>query len=184
MDTELSPPTTIDLGDAVLRPWTVADADRLRAALEASDAHLRAWTPWVIDGRVPGATLEERLAKHADDFVTGVAWVYGMFSPDGSHGSEVVGGCGLYPRVGPRAVEVGYWVAVGHTRRGLATRGAAALTKVALADPRIDRVEIHCDYRNIASARIPERLGYRLMPRGAHSNMLVWTVSREDTRAS
>ena len=115
MDTELSPPTTIDLGDAVLRPWTVADADRLRAALAASDGHLRAWTPWVVDGRVPGATLEERLAKHADDFATGVAWVYGMFSPDGSHGSEVVGGCGLYPRVGPRAVEVGYWVCLLYT---------------------------------------------------------------------
>jgi RimJ/RimL family protein N-acetyltransferase len=184
MDTELSPPTTIDLGDAVLRPWTVADADRLRAALAASDGHLRAWTPWVVDGRVPGATLEERLAKHADDFATGVAWVYGMFSPDGSHGSEVVGGCGLYPRVGPRAVDGRYWVPAGHPPRVLAPPGAAALTNVAFADPRIDRVEIHCDYRNIASARIPERLGYRLMPRGADSNMLVWTLSREDTSAS
>jgi RimJ/RimL family protein N-acetyltransferase len=96
----------------------------------------------------------------------------------------VIGGCGLYPRVGPGAVEVGYWIAVGHTSRGLATRAAAALTKVALADPRIDRVEIHCDHRNIASARIPERLGYRLMPRVPDSNMLVWILSRQDADAS
>lgn len=172
----LSPPSTIDLGDVVLRPWSVDDAEGLRAALAASDAHLRAWTPWVVDGRIPGATLEQRLARHASDFAAGVEWVYGMFSPDGS---EVYGGCGLYPRVGPRAVELGYWLAVGHTGRGLATRGAQSLTELALADPGIDRVEIHCDRRNVASARIPERLGYQLAQSAGESTMMVWTMSRE-----
>lgn len=177
----LSAPPKIELGDVVLRPWSVDDAERLRAALVASDAHLRAWTPWVVDGRVPGATLEERLARHAADFAAGREWVYGMFSADGA---EVYGGCGLYPRVGPRAIELGYWLAVGHTGRGLATRAADALTHLALADPHIDRVEIHCDRRNVASARIPERLGYHLVVSAAESNMLVWTMSREQSDGS
>jgi RimJ/RimL family protein N-acetyltransferase len=176
----LSPPSKIDLGDVVLRPWSVDDAERLRAVFAVSDAHLRAWTPWVVDGRVPGATLEQRLARHAADFAAGLEWVYGMFSSDGA---EVYGGSGLYPRVGPRAIELGYWLAVGHTGRGLATRGAAALTQLALTNPGIDRVEIHCDRRNIASARIPERLGYHLSASPPESTMQVWTTSREHTNA-
>src|SRR5438552_15751337 len=118
----LTPPPCLDLADFTLRAWSTADAAALRAALEASDAHLRAFTPWVVDGRIPGLSLEDRLARHAAEFAAGVEWVYGLFSSDRR---EVLGGCGLYPRVGPQAVEVGYWLAVGHTGRGLATRAAA-----------------------------------------------------------
>ena len=173
----LTPPPKIDLQGFTLREWSVADAEPLRVALAASDAHLRAWTPWVVDGRVPGLSLEERLAQHAVEFAAGVAWVYGLFGPDGV---EVLGGCGLYPRVGPRAVEVGYWLAVGHTGRGLATRAAAALTRVAFDAPTIDRVEIHCDRGNVASARVPERLGYRLVERADAPDDMVWLLSRAE----
>ena len=51
---------------------------------------------------------------------------YGVFLADGS----VVGGCGLHRRIGPSALEIGYWVHVAHTRRGIATAAAGALTAV------------------------------------------------------
>src|SRR6476661_3591637 len=129
------PPWLITLPDFSLRPWTPDDAPSLARTLSASDAHLRAFTPWVVDGRVPGVSLADRLAKHAADFSAGTEWVYGMFSPDDT---EVLGGCGLYPRVGPGAVEIGYWLAVRHTGRGLATEAAAILTSVAFASPEIE----------------------------------------------
>src|SRR5947207_279960 len=96
----LTPPLRLDLDGFTLRAWSPADADRLRVVLEASDAHLRPFTPWVIDGRLPGLSLEDRLTRHSADFEAGVEWVYGLFGPDGG---EVLGGCGLYPRVGPGA---------------------------------------------------------------------------------
>jgi RimJ/RimL family protein N-acetyltransferase len=175
----LAPPPRLDLHDFTLRAWSPADAAALRAALEVSDAHLRAFTPWVVDGRVPGLSLEDRLARHAAEFAAGVEWVYGLFSSDRR---EVLGGCGLYPRVGPQAVEVGYWLAVGHTGRGLATRAAAALTRLAFAAPTIDHVEIHCDRRNAASARVPERLGYRIVDAAVpgKDNLLFWRLTRSD----
>jgi RimJ/RimL family protein N-acetyltransferase len=175
----LTPPERLDLPGFTLRAWTRADADGLRLALATSDAHLRAFTPWVVDGRVPGLSLEDRLTRHATDFAAGKEWVYGLFSFDGG---EVLGGCGLYPRVGPNAVEVGYWLAVGHTGRGLATRATAALTRLAFLEPRIDHIEIHCDRRNGASSRVAERLGYRLEPNsaGATDEILVWRLSREE----
>jgi RimJ/RimL family protein N-acetyltransferase len=105
--------------------------------------------------------------------------VYGLFSSDGG---EVLGGCGLYPRVGPTAVEVGYWLAIGHTGRGLATRATEALTRLAFLEPTIDHVEIHCDRRNSASSRVAERLGYRLETNSAAAaeEILVWRLSREE----
>src|SRR4051812_37219982 len=94
----LSPPPRIETARFTLRAWSAEDAPLLRQTLDASDAPLRAWTPWVVEGRVPGQSLETRLTQHAEAFAAGTEWVYGMFSPDGA---EVLGGCGLYPRVGP-----------------------------------------------------------------------------------
>lgn len=151
-------PARIDLPHCMLRAWCEEDAPALARALTANDAHLRAWTPWVVDGRIPGQSLEARLARHAEDFAAGREWVYGIFAPDGA---AIFGGCGLYPRVGPAAIEIGYWLAADRTGRGLATEAARALTRHAFSDAAIERVEIHCDRRNAASNRIPLRLGYR-----------------------
>jgi ribosomal-protein-serine acetyltransferase len=76
----------------------------------------------------------------------------------------LVGGGGVHRRVGPGAVEIGYWVRSDRHNRGYATRATQAMTDAAftfLAD--IDRIEIHTDRTNIASARVPEKLGYRLL---------------------
>jgi RimJ/RimL family protein N-acetyltransferase len=173
----LSPPRIIELRDFTMRAWSPADVALLRSTLTASEAHLRAWTPWVVDGRIPGLSLEERLARHAAQFAAGEEWVYGLFSADGS---EVLGGCGLYPRIGPRAIEIGYWLAAAHTGRGLATRAAEALTRVALADPDIDVVEMRVDRRNVASGRVPARLGYHLTDAdaGEGEQIDVWRLDR------
>lgn len=75
----------------------------------------------------------------------------------------VIGSAGLHRRVGPDAVEIGYWIHVDHTRNGYATEVAKALTAAAFDVPGIDRVEIHHDKANIASAGVPQRLGFKLV---------------------
>ena len=165
-----------------LRPWSRSDAPALAAALHASEAHLRAWTPWVVDGRVPGLSLEQRLEKHAADFAAGTEWVYGIFGPNG----EVLGGCGLYRRVGPRALEIGYWLAVNATGRGIATQASAVLMDIAFTDRDIEWVEMRIDPRNVASARVPQRLGFTLaetmLERG--TELQVWRMSRGERDAA
>lgn len=174
----LAPPSAVALPAATLRAWRVADAPLLRAALEASESHLRAWTPWVVDGRVPGLSLEERLARHAAAFASGEEWVYGLFDRDES---EVLGGSGLYPRVGAGAVEIGYWLAASHTGRGLATAAAGALTRLAFDVLGVERVEIRCDPRNAASARVPRRLGYVTDDSALSAEgLMIWRMSRRD----
>lgn len=140
-----------------MRPWRRSDAPALANALAESEAHLREFIPWVVDGRVPGQSLEDRLAQHAADFESGAAWVYGVFARESG---EILGQCGLYPRVGPGALELGYWVAKRATGQGIATEASRALIELAFGEPGIERVEIHCDSRNVASIRVGQRLGF------------------------
>ncbi len=175
--------TSLDAPLFALRPWSTNDAAALQIVLAANEAHLRAFTPWVIDGRVPGQSLEERLRRFAEAFDNGTEWSYAIVSPDGG---EILGGCGLYKRVGPRALEIGYWLSAAHTGRGLATTATALLTRVAFSEHDIDRVELHCDACNVASVRIPQRLGFSIVAETSAEpdafgvpNIRIWYLTRQ-----
>jgi RimJ/RimL family protein N-acetyltransferase len=100
--------------------------------------------------------------------------------------SQLLGGIGLHDRVGPGGWDIGYWVHIAHTGRGVATTAAAALTDVAFSLPATERVEIHCDEANTASAAVPRRLGYRLAYVRGHrqtapaesGKRMIWVMSR------
>jgi RimJ/RimL family protein N-acetyltransferase len=184
---DLRLPSRVDTPNFVLRVLSADDVPALQHALEKSDAHLRPWTPWVIDGRVPGLTLEQRVEIDADAFASGERWTYGIFNVGET---EVIGGCGLYPRVGPRAVEIGYWVAASHTRRGIARNATAELTRLAFASPQIDRIDVRCEARNEVSARVASGLGYRMIdpaesdgppiPGSESTPLQTWRMTREE----
>jgi RimJ/RimL family protein N-acetyltransferase len=91
------------------------------------------------------------------EFDLGRDFVYGIFSRDES---LVLGSSGLHTRVGELAREIGYWIHAHHLGQGYATEAASALTKVAFEIEMMDRVEIHCDPANFASAAIPQKLDY------------------------
>jgi RimJ/RimL family protein N-acetyltransferase len=153
------PPERIEAEGIVLRRPREDDEDALAAAIAASLEHLRPWMAWADDG----ATMPERRAGHRESVARGWAdgsdFAFLVLDPEER---TVVGAAGLHRRIGPRAIEIGYWVHVDHLRRGVATAVAGALTDAALALPDVDRVEIHCDEANVRSAAVPQRLGYRL----------------------
>jgi RimJ/RimL family protein N-acetyltransferase len=140
----------------VLCRWRMADAPRLLAAIESSLPELRLFMPWAMET----PTLET-VEAFLQSVASGGSMGYGLFEDDGD--GEVVGGFGLHDRRGPGILEIGYWVRTDRTGRGYATAAARAVTKTALdCFPAVDRIEIHCDPANLASAAIPPKLGYRL----------------------
>ncbi len=141
----------------LLRSWSRSDAPALLAAIEASLEHLRAWMPWARDEPESVEAKANRLADFQLRFARGHDCIYGIFEPDRG---DVLGGIGLHRRVGAGAGEIGYWVHVDHTRRGLASEAAAAVTRVGFQVAGLGRLEIHCDPANVASAAIPAKLGY------------------------
>jgi ribosomal-protein-serine acetyltransferase len=148
--------------ELVIRRWRAEDVRALDEAITVSREHLRPFMSWVSAELAPRHEREDLirdLIKGFDAaFEAGTDYTYGVLL-----GPVVVGGCGLHPRIGGGGLEIGYWVRFGYTGRGYATTMAKALTASAFSDAAIDRVEIHHDKANIASRRVPEKLGYELV---------------------
>ena len=155
------PPRERALGADALRCYTPDDAPLVKDAVDSSLDHLRTFMDWAWARRSRLARTRKRLRAFRDAFRHGDDWIYGLFTPDGS---ELVGGAGLHRRVGPEALEIGYWIRASRVRQGLATEAAAALTRLAFECCGAIRVEIHVDPANTASLAVADRLGYR--PRG------------------
>ncbi|MEU0539624.1 GNAT family N-acetyltransferase [Nocardia sp. NPDC005978] len=166
MDLELSPalapgvgpPQRIELEGLLLRRWQPEDLTARVEALTESYEHIHPWMEWLAE---PPTVAKQREFDEtvAQGWPThDRAFNYGIFDGDGT----LLGAIGLHDCLGPPALEIGYWCHVKHTGRGVVTRSAGELTRIALALPGIESVEIHCDEANVRSAAVARRLGYRL----------------------
>jgi len=147
------PAEVISRGEVTLRRHRPDDLDEVLQAVTESRDHLLPWMPWAQG--YSRASAQEFLAKAARDWDEGTAYNYAITS-----GGAIAGGCSLMARIGPGGLEIGYWMHQAHTRRGLATAAAAALTEQAFMLPGVQRVEIVHDELNIASGKIPAKLGF------------------------
>lgn len=141
-----------------IRPWKAGDAPTLSVAIAESIEHLRPWMSWIAAEPRSLHEREATIAQWEKERRAGGDMVFGMFI-----GAVVVGGCGLHRRLGPKGLEIGYWVHAAHVRRGYAARAAEMLTSAAFSFPEIELVEIHCDRENHASQRVPQKLGFTLV---------------------
>jgi RimJ/RimL family protein N-acetyltransferase len=139
-----------------LRCWDPSEAPQIKAAIDANLEHLREFMVWAHDEPSPVAEMADRLRGFRAGFDRDEEYPYAIW-----HGGEVAGGAGLHRRVGPGALEIGYWVRRERTRRGFATELASALTRAAFDGCGVERVEIHVDPRNTASLGVPRKLGFR-----------------------
>jgi RimJ/RimL family protein N-acetyltransferase len=167
----------------VLRRDTLDDAEALSLSITESIEHLRPYMAWIAH---EPATIERRrelIAGWNRAWDSGGDLVFSMF-----FGDKLVGGCGLHRRRGHDGLEIGYWVHPSYTGRGFATRAAGALTSAAFTLPHIELVEIHHDKSNVASQRVPAKLGYQLCGEEYREALapadtgtdLVWRTERED----
>lgn len=141
----------------VLRCYTPSDAPALQAAIDASLSELVPWLPWARSEPLSLTARVESLRQHRGRFDLGEEFVYGIFDR-AAH--ALIGGCALHIRGGGSAREIGYWIATKDRGQGLATEAAGALVRVAFEIDGVERVEIHADAENAASARIAEKLGF------------------------
>jgi RimJ/RimL family protein N-acetyltransferase len=155
----VAPPEVIDCGVAILTRIRGSDGALIAQAVRQSLDQLRPWLPWATEAAADTRAQQARSREAEELWDRGTDFILLLREP----GSDaVIGSFGLHRRVGPDALELGYWLHQSHTGRGYATAAAAALTDVALGLENVHRVEIHTDEANRASAAIPQRLGYRL----------------------
>lgn len=171
-------PAQLETSRLILRAWGPEDAEALRAALDASDAHLRPWIPFMQTEPRTLAATQAWLLELAAAFAEGSAARWAIWGPAGDLLGEVM----LLDRVGPDALELGYWLHRDHTGQGYATEAARAVVQAGFQSG-IHRVVIRCDANNAPSNAVAARLGAEETGTehvGAPlpGTLRVWTVSR------
>lgn len=154
----IAPPERIETAGLLLRRWVPEDLQTSFDAITASYEHLHAWMDWLPEPRTM-KQQREWFGRQYGSWPAERACNYGIF--DAADGT-LFGVIGVHDRIGPGALEIGYWCHVAHTGKGVITRAARELTRILLGLEGIERVEIHCDEANVRSAAVPRRLGYRL----------------------
>ncbi len=153
-----SPPRALAAGGVTLQAFNGDEGPVLAQLVVENLEHLRPWMPWAQVAPTVQSNVEF-VRRTIDEWERGAGFGYWLRE---EASGEMVGCAGLHRRIGPGGLEVGYWVSAGRTRRGYATASARALTTAAFGLEGVERVEIHCDAANVASAGVAKRLGFRL----------------------
>jgi RimJ/RimL family protein N-acetyltransferase len=180
------PTPTLRTARLRLRPVAEADADALFAM--HSDAHvLRYWDspPWSERARADRfIAASRRLAEEG----TGARLVIDRVSDD-----AFLGWCSLSRwNPGYRSAAMGYCLAEAAWGQGYATEAADAILRWAFDTLGLNRVQAETDTRNAASARVLEKLGFRLegtlredcVVNGDVSDSHVYGLLRRDRQAA
>lgn len=153
------PPERIQLNRLVLRRERRGDEDLIAGAVQENLDRLRQWMPWATAEAATSSAQRERLITVEKAWDAGSDFSFLLLD---ATETELFGIFGLHGRIGPNAIELGYWLSRAAEGHGNASAAAGALTDVALELAAVSRVEIRCDEANIRSQRVPQRLGYRL----------------------
>jgi len=136
--------------------WRLEDAEELRAALDASDAHLRPWIPFMKDEPRSLAATRAWIAQHSAFFDAGEHFRYAVRARSSN---ALVGEVMLLTRGAPGTLELGYWLHVAHTGHAYTNEAAAALLPIAFDTLGAARVACVCDERNAPSIAVARGLG-------------------------
>ncbi len=142
-----------------LRSRLPGDGPVVHAAIMASMEALQPYMEWAS----PNQTVEESeifARKMYAKYIAREDMVYSIYRKE----DDVFLGSTGYHRINWAIgrFEIGYWGDTRYGGQGYITEAAALLTSFAFDTFRANRIEIRCDRDNIASRKIPERLGYQL----------------------
>ena len=180
------PPLALATPRLSLRRLEPRDAEDLKAAIDSSLDHVRPWVPWSFDHPMPLERVRAYLEGSVADWEAGRHFRWAIL--DAATG-EHLGGVSLHARVGPEAIEAGYWLRRSAAGKGYATEAARAAVDAAFALPGMTRVEMHVDAENLPSVAVPRRLGLALVETRAEEHrselrrLHVFAIGREAWRA-
>lgn len=135
----------------------------------------------------PRKLTDEWIASTAQQMEAGTGYHLAITGEDA--GQEMVVGCiGLRLDLKPRVGNLGYWVGRRFWGHGVAVEAAERLSRWALANLDLDRLEAHVAVDNPASAAVLRRIGFRevgtgrerFLARGGEHPVLRFEATRED----
>ena len=171
-------------GVVLLRPPTVEDASAHTEAARESWRDVGPWLSWCHEGY----TVDESRAWIEDVIAARERReLFEWFIFDAEDPERFLGGCGLRV-IGPKIVNLGYWVRTGAAGRGVMTRAARLAIAHAFGALGCRRVEILMQPGNEASKRVAEKAGghyegilrNRIVMPDEHKDALCYSVIPSD----
>lgn len=148
----------IETSRVLLMPVDVGDGPELWEAVDGSRWHLERWLPWVPFNATPEASLRYAEASALD-------WDAGRavrFAIRDRATRALLGVVGLDACIHlHRSCELGYWLRLEATGRGLMTEAAKACVDFAFGRMGIHRIRCAAATDNAPSLRVISRLGFR-----------------------
>ncbi|KGR78243.1 GNAT family N-acetyltransferase [Ureibacillus sinduriensis] len=139
-----------------LRLVTERDAEEIFQMIDASRAHLRRWLGW-LDHSMKVEDTKTNIKNNLLLFLTNegldTAIVYK---------GKIVGKIGFNKiNKANQTAYVGYMLDEAYQGKGIMTRAAKAIVKIAFEEYELNKVEIHVAAENDKSRTIPKRLGFK-----------------------
>lgn len=141
----------------VPRPGDGAD---IHHAVEASREALDVWLSWPERIATP-EMAETEMRRAVANFILRSHLLYLMTAKDDAALVGVVMIHHLDWDI--PSCEIGYWLHTGFTGKGYMVEAVIALTEFCFTHLHMERVEIRCDPRNVASAKVAQNAGYTRM---------------------
>jgi RimJ/RimL family protein N-acetyltransferase len=135
--------------DLLLRPWAEGDVDAIVEG--CNDPEIARWIPTIPYPY----TREDALSFLRGEAAPG----HEAFAIELA--GRVVGGIGMGVNTHDYRGRMGYWVAEAARGRGTCTRALGLLSRHALEERGLQRLELITDPDNVASQRVAEKVGFR-----------------------
>jgi RimJ/RimL family protein N-acetyltransferase len=140
-------------GSLALRPWTEDDVDDVFAACQ--DAEISRWIPFV-----PQPYTREDAEGYVRACLESGDERLPFAIADASSGA-LLGSIDLRLNEHRYRGHVGYWVVAPARGRGVCTAALRLVTRMALEELRVERMELITDPDNAASQRVAEKVGFQ-----------------------
>lgn len=145
----------------VLRPIRIGDGTALARAYSANREHLAPWEPLRAPEFFTAVWQEADVERCVDEAALGRSARFVIESSDG----EIRGRINLnnIVRGAFRNADLGYWIDATRLRRGLASRGVAAVAEYARDELRLHRLQAATLLHNAASQRVLGDLAFTVI---------------------
>jgi len=149
---------TLPVNDSiVLRSYQPADAGALFDAVNANRAHLASWLSWVGHTTRQDHSLQF-IHQSVHDAHVQTALALGIFE-----NGSIIGGIGMHGwNHEVKKAQLGYWIIRSHEGKGIITDSLRCFVQFLFEKTGLNKVEIHFSPANKRSARVAERLGFRV----------------------
>jgi RimJ/RimL family protein N-acetyltransferase len=141
-------------GDGIaLRQWRMEDAPAIEAACQ--DPEISRWIPWIPSpySRADAEAYLEQCLEGGEG-----RHPFAIVDPEKD---DLLGSIDMSVNSQGYRGHVGYWVAASARGHGVCTRALRLLSRWALEELRLQRVELITDPDNVASQRVAEKAGFR-----------------------